>query len=289
MSAQVKDKATIEMKLAEHVKSLEEQLKSNEKTIRDIQPKYMEALRDRGVFEQERDQAVAESKRMEARLGAAKANSVSVEEENAVLKAKLDASTTLLGQSMNPDVAQFVATGKELQEAKAKVEALEKKLASSKKDLDYSRDAYQNASTSASEIGIENRELKERIQELEKVAGDNLTRAQQIQSQNESRETLRELDELKAIVKERERELDRLREEVRQLRNGRRETRHPSVPRSPRLGVMSPRVSRSAGGGAHSRGTSPSSYGGPDAGAAAAGMTFFNQVPGGGRWDHLRD
>jgi chromosome segregation ATPase len=288
LSAQLQDKAAIEAKLSEHVTSLEVQLRSNEKSIREMQPKYMDALRDRGVYEQERNNALAEAKKMATLLEASKAATASAKEQNDVLESRLDAATALLGDSPNPDIAQFSSAWKDLREAKAKVDSLEKKLATAQKDMDYSRDAYQRASTSASELGIENGELKDRIKELEKMAGDNITKIQQIQARNESLVYLRELDELKAIVKDRERELDRLREDVRQLRSGRRDTRYASVPRSPRIGVMSPRVNRSAGGGTTSRGTSPTSFGGYDAGVAS-GMSLFNQEPGNGRWGHLRD
>lgn len=288
MSDRVKDKAIVETKLADHIKSLEVQLKSNEKSFRDMQPKYMEALRDRGVYEQERDDALEEARRATNRFETSMAETANLKEQNTLLETKLDDATALLGESLNPDIARLAGAGKELQEAKAKIESLEKKLESIQKDMDYSRDAYQRASTSASELGIENRELKERIKELEQLAGDNRTRLHQIHAQNESQEYRRQWEEQQAMVKDRERELDRVREEVRQLRSSRRETRHPSVPRSPRMGVMSPRVGRSAGGGTASRGTSPASLGGFD-GSTASGMTFFNQVPGNGRWGHLRD
>lgn len=239
----------------------------------------------------EQIKALEMAAKMAQQLETSKAENLRVKEENILLETKLaEATTAALRGSSDAEISSLASSSaRELQEAKAKVETLEKKLATIQKDMDYSREAYQRASTSASELGLENSELKERIKELERMAADNLARIQQINAQNESQEYQRQWEENRAILRDRERELDRVREELRQLKSGRRETRHPSVPRSPRTGVMSPRVvGRGAGGGASSRGTSPAASGGMD-GSPVAGMTFFNQAPGNGRWGHLRD
>lgn len=116
-------------------------------------------------------------------------------------------------------------------------------------------------------------------------------------AQNEAAAVGRQLDELQATLENRERELDRAKEELRLLKSGRRETRQGSVPRSPRTtGLMSPRPGRAVGGGgtgaggAGSRGTSPApAVSSSDSSTPVPGMTFFSPTANGGRWGHLRD
>ena len=264
------------------------QLKDYEKSIRKIQPKYMDALRDRSIYEKERDDAQGELKQIRALLEASKSKIDSLKEKNGDLETKLRASVAPEGP--RPDLAQLDASGKGLQEAQSRIEALEKKLATAQKDMDYSREAYQRASSSASEMSVENSELRERMKQLEFRAGDNLAKIHQINAHNESREYQRLWEESRATLGERELELERVREELRVLQSGRRETRHPSVPRSPRMRVM--RGGGPGPSGAGSRGSSPAPFGGSSDGqlGAGPGMTFFNQVPqSNARWGHLRE
>lgn len=177
-----------------------------------------------------------------------------------------------------------------MKEAQDKVQVLEKRLANAHKDCDYVRDLFQNTSSSQNTLNSELKGLRARNAELEQKASENLVRIHRIQSESTNKEYLRMIGEQRIQIREREIELDRVRDELRLLKNGRRETRQASVPRSPRTGtgVMSPRHGgRGFASGSASRGTSPAPALGSDGPGPA--MQFMGQQSGNGRWGHLRD
>ncbi|KAL1860242.1 hypothetical protein VTK73DRAFT_7424 [Phialemonium thermophilum] len=290
LSDEIRDKEQIERNLAERCRSLEEQVRSHTKFVQEIQPKYMEALHDRGMFEKERDQAREEARKAEKRLETSNNENTRLKQKIADLEKTMEQAAAEASKSREASDAgapNSWAVVKELEEAKTKIQSLEKKLTSAQRDLDYFRDAYQNASSAGSELGTENRELKERIEQLERKADDNLARVQEINAENMLREYQRLWEEEHAIIADRERDLERVREELRVFKNGRRETRGASVPRSPRMAIMSPRAPRGASV-AGSRGNSPASSSVFD-GPPLPSTTFFNQQPGSNRWGHLKD
>jgi len=246
----------------------------------------MDAIRDRTIFEKEN---IAIKKQ----LGERDREIATLKDQKQALKAKLE----------TPELDRLVTAEKELAEAQEKVQSLEKKIITTERDMEYSRGAYQTASTEASKLGIEKRDLISKITELEKRASENFLKVHKINSRNADEQYYRQLEEKNETIRERERDLERAREELRHIKNGRRETRQASVPRSPRpgAGVMSPRPPRIIGGqGPGSRPTSPPAgagvfsetggAGAPNAAASAGpGMTFLTQPTGNGRWGHLRD
>lgn len=283
--------SAIEAKTREHIASLESQLLSYQHTVKTLQPKYHDALRDRAEFEKECKAAVARATAATERLEARNTEVETLKEKVKVLESKLADANTTMANSTIPEIARLAQIEMERDEALATVEKLQKKVRSVENDLEYSRKAYQDASNAHSELNRENRELKGKIAELERRASDNIVKIHQIHAQNEMAAVGAQIDELRAMLENRERELDRAKEELRNLKTNRRETRQGSVPRSPRLGVMSPRPGRGVGGGAGSRGTSPApliSSDGPGS-AAVPGMSYFPPAGNAGRWGHLRD
>lgn len=302
LEAQLVTQSIIESKMREHFSSLESQLRSNERTIQSIQPKFMEALKDRGTFEKQCQKAVEKAAAATERLEAQKAEVEALKEKTKALEAKLAETTDALTNSTVPELAQLAQAEKSHSESLLTIEKLEKKLRTAQNEADYSRKAYQDASNAHTELDREVKALRANAGELERRASANLLRIHEIQAQGEARETARRFGELRATLENRERELERAKDELRFLKSGRRETRQGSVPRSPRMGVMSPRPARgvaanaAAGGGGGSRGNSPGpllSSDGPGVTGAGAnpvpGMAFFPLVANPGRWDHLRD
>ncbi|KAL2266565.1 hypothetical protein VTJ83DRAFT_5917 [Remersonia thermophila] len=223
LEARLANSTAIEAKTREHCSTLESQLRSFETTVQTLQPKYMEALKDRGVFEKQCQEALQ-------RLEAQTAEVEPLKQKIKDLETKLAESNKVLASSSNPDVAKL-----------ATVDKLEKKVQSLQNELDYSRRAYQDASNAHTELQNENKALQARAAELERRASENLLRIHQIHASTEAAEANRRIDELHAILENRERELDRAKEELRFVKNTRRETRQGSVPRSPRpTAMMSP-------------------------------------------------
>ena len=284
----------MDSKLSEHVKSLESQLRSHERSIQTIQPKYMDALRDRGTFEKECQKAVDKANAATERLEAQKAEVKALKEKNKLLESKVAEVNDVLANSTIPDIARLAQAEKDRAEALAAVEKLEKKHRGVQNEVEYSRKAYQDASNAHTELNQETQELRRQVAELGRRASENLLKIHQTHARNEMAEVNRQIDGLNALLENRERELERAKEELKYLKNGRRETRQASVPRSPRTGVISPRPARGMGGGTNSRGTSPAplSSDGPGMGGGGTpvpGMTFLPPAGNGGRWGHLRD
>ncbi|AEO56413.1 hypothetical protein MYCTH_2301313 [Thermothelomyces thermophilus ATCC 42464] len=293
LESQLARESAIEAKTREHCLGLESQLRSYERTVQSLQPKYMEALRDRSAFEKQCQKAIEREKAATARLEAQTAEIEALREKNKLLESKLAEANNALATSAVPEIARLAQAEKDRAEALAAVERLEKKVRMIQSEAEYSRKAYQDASNAHTELNREYRELESEIDEYKRRASENLRKIHQMHAQGEMAEIARQVDELQALLENRERELERAKEELKVLKNGRRETRQASVPRSPRLGVMSPRPARGMGAG--SRGTSPAppiSSDGPGMGGGTdpvPGMTYFPPATNAGRWGHLRE
>ncbi|KAK1965296.1 hypothetical protein LY78DRAFT_610636 [Colletotrichum sublineola] len=280
---QLEEKTALETNLRKHVTNLSKRVKSHDKTINLIQERHMAALRERSQYEAQRDEAQQNEGKAweESRHWQDKAKTLEEElkKKNTTLEeALIDAGTVA--------TETFREKTEELKKALAKIAELEKKLESRDGELGYARDAYQTANHVNSELARENRDLKEQVDLLQKSAVGSLAQVQNVNTGEQVKEMQRQIAETQAISKDREKELARVEKELRALKNGRRETRQQSVPRSPRLGMMSPRTGRAAGGSA-SRGTSPTPHESAG-GTPVPGLQFFN-TPANGRWGHLRD
>ncbi|KAL7925455.1 hypothetical protein ACQKWADRAFT_284081 [Trichoderma austrokoningii] len=260
------------------ISGLEKRLKDYERTAHKMYESQRAALQDRSRFE-------AEKRKLESAMQSA-ANQSEKEAEKAKMRIlELEATVARLTEdpnSSNPQDTPLARSEILCRQAQAKVVYLEKRLENAHKDTEYIRGLYQDASDTASGLKSENNRLRSQNEDLAKKASDNFARIHEIQERETTKLYFEQITELKYRVKDREMELDRAREELRQLKNGRRETRQSSVPRSPRMGMMSPRTISRAYGGPVSRGASPA------AGAGVEGMQFYGQQPGNGRWDHLK-
>ncbi|KAI0844568.1 hypothetical protein F5Y00DRAFT_248311 [Daldinia vernicosa] len=257
-------------------------------TVRLVQEKYMNSLKDRGTYEDEYYKAKEEALAASASLDSKRRELDDLKEKFAEQEKRLSATHESLLKSANPEVAKMARLEKELEESKIKVQILEKKAALANNELEYAKNAYQDASQRAAELQTENRALEQRVEELHRKADDNMVQINQIYAESESKELLRLLNEQKSIVRDRDLELIRLRDELRMLKENRRGTRQSSVPRSPRLsafGVNSPRNGgRTTKGSSSSRGTSPA----PATGIFEAGGGIGTPVPN-SRAFHLRE
>ncbi len=258
----------IEERLREVIKRNESQIKSYQKTIKTLQPKWMHAVSERGIYELETKATAQRATKLEEELAKSRA-------ETRALSEKLAAQTPA-----------------DLEEAQVKRDSLEKKLKNTNNDLEYLRSRYQAASSSAAELAAENSDLKTQIKHLEHKSSDATIRLHEINNKNMVEDQQRRIDDMQAIISQREQQLDRAEKELRALKNGRRETRSSSVPRSPRLNVMSPRT-RGGGGGNTSRGTSPAPFDGSSTPSSAVGpvpgMTFYQPPGSHPRFSHLRE
>ncbi|KAI1214629.1 uncharacterized protein F4807DRAFT_455083 [Annulohypoxylon truncatum] len=253
-------------------------------TINTIQSNYMNALKDRGTFEDDYRKAKEETRAVNAGLESSRKEAAELKEKNTELQKQLASANESLLNSTNPELAKMARLEKSLEEAKAEIQKIEKRATMAKNDMEYAKTAYQNASQRAGELGAENRALEAQIELLRRKADENIVKVNQINNARQVEELLRLLNEQKAMVHDRDAELARAKEELRQLKENRRGTRQNSVPRSPRLSAFnSPRNGGGrVKGGSSSRGTSPAP---PPTGVFEAGVG----TPVAGRASHLRE
>ncbi|KAK4467024.1 hypothetical protein QBC42DRAFT_342494 [Cladorrhinum samala] len=246
---------TLYSQMRDLAKSQENQRLSWEKTVKRFEPKYLEALNDRKKFEKEAKEATKEAtkkvKEVEEQLETRKAEVESLKERVRVLESDLSSATNALQNSSIPEVAKLAQLEQELKDERAQTEVFKSKAAKLEEHAEYLRQRHQDSS---SEHGLRERqitELQQEIAQLKQRDTSNALKAQQIHAKNEFNIMTKQIKEQKAIIYDRERELDRVKDELKTLKSNRRETRSPRPG-----GVMSPRPSRSATA-AGSRGTSP--------------------------------
>ncbi|KAI1284448.1 hypothetical protein F5Y07DRAFT_346558 [Xylaria sp. FL0933] len=269
-------------------------------SINNIQKRYMEALEERGIFEANCRTAEEQAAVLSRSLESCRTEIATLKATRAELEKKLAEANDALLHSSNPDLVKLAEMERNLNTANAQVEDLKKRLVVTQSDADYNKNLYNQASQRATELASENRGYEKKIEELRRKADHNIVEVNKTQSRNEAKILAQQITEQKSLVREREAELNRVKEELKVLRSGRRETRQSSVPRSPRpsLGVMSPRngtrVPSAMGGPSSSRGTSPQPpmavFDGPvGSGNAVQNAALFNQGPASSRFAHLRD
>lgn len=259
------------------IETLEARVKEYERTSSKTYQAYRAAVEERAKSEQEKKKTDAalqsaqeagqkESSRLQAKIG---------ELEATISRLTSDGAGAGAGES------PLAISEKMLKEAQGTVKKLEKRLENATQDGEYAKNAYQDASNSATVLQSENKELKEQNEKLLRRSSENVTKIHEIQNASMGKVYMKQIEELNIQMREREMELDRAREELRQTRT-RRETRQASVPRSPRMNLMSPRTGRPYANPA-SRGTSPTST------AEGAMIGALPTGNGNGRWNHLRE
>ncbi|KAG5923783.1 hypothetical protein E4U42_004829 [Claviceps africana] len=280
------------------ISGLESRIKEYERTSSKTYSCQRQALEDRTKLERQAQKAEAalQSATETAQKDAEKAQRRIIDLETTV--ARLTA-----GQD-GPGETALGQTQKLLEEAQEKTQLLEKRLQNSHRDADYARSLYQDATATSSALRAENEHLKEQVADLGKKTEETLGKVHAVQADTAKKQYLLQIRNLKAQLREREIELDCTKDELRLLKNARRETRQVSVPRSPRMGMMSPRTGRATHGSStgNSGGASASRAGSPAVSTSAAdgvplsgvlaGVQFMThlQGPGNGRWrNHLRE
>lgn len=302
LESKLKESKVREVEFRELSDRAQKEVNSYVSSINNIQTRYMEALKERGIFEADCLTAQEDASMLNRSLDSCRTENTALKTAQTELKKKLAEANDALLNSSNPDLVKLAELEKNLNIANAEVQRLEKRLVVTQSDADYSKNMYEQASQRAAEISAENRGYEKKIEELKRKADENVVEVNKVQSRNEVRILAQQVKEQKNIVRERQAELNRFKEEIKALRNGRRETRQSSVPRSPRLnslgGVMSPRNGTrgpsAMGGPNSSRGSSPQPPaavfdGSAGSGNAVQNAALFNQGPGSSRFAHLRD
>ncbi|KAI1733577.1 hypothetical protein F4680DRAFT_396667 [Xylaria scruposa] len=266
MKSKLKESKAQENEFRQLSDRAQQEVESYASSINNIQTKYMDALKDRGIFEDDCKVAKEQASVLSGSLESYRTEIATLKAARTELEKKLAEANNALFNSSNPDLVKMAELEKALTEAKAEAQQSKRRLVVTQSDLDYSKNLYKQASQRATDLSSENRSFENKLQDLQRRANENIIAFNEIQSLSEVQLLTQQVIELNNLHRERTAELTKIRDELKSLRSGRRETRQSSVPRSPRLsslgGVMSPRNGSTRGpsamgGPSSSRGTSP--------------------------------
>jgi chromosome segregation ATPase len=275
--------------LRDQNQQLESRCADLEKSIQAIQPKYQEALNDRDRYEHEMKEASARSTTLQQRIDVRIAELAKLTEQKTASDAELEAARSALAGSAIPEVAELSRLKEEAATSRAETERLNKRITSMQSELEYMRTNYQQASSAAADAVSELNDVKAELAAAEVKASDNARRIHEVQASSEIKHLLLRIRELEAEKAEAEWELEKKSDELKAMLNGRRTTRGTSVPRSPRMGTMSPGsrpMARVLSVG--SRGNSPAPGDGPPYRGTFAGEALFTTAPPASRFgNHL--
>ncbi|KAM0435287.1 hypothetical protein ACHAPT_003381 [Fusarium lateritium] len=266
----------IEVDYKSVINRLDREIKEYKRTVNKIERSNRTALQDRTMFEKEKQKAEA----------TAKAAEETADKERAKLQKHIDELESKIAHlTANSEASKLEDM---LREEQGQVQLLKKRLTNAQETNDFMQTRYQEVNGHATRLAAENKELKARHEDLRMRASENLRMIQQINADQQRQALTEQIASLTTQIRERDVMLSYANEEIRTLRNGRPQTRGTSVPRSPRMPIMSPRPGRAGFASSASRGTSPTAAPGHE-GVPGPGVQFMGQQSGNGRWGHLRD
>lgn len=206
-----------------------------ESSIKLIQPKYQEAINDRGLFENEKELALGRERSLQQALESKEKQLAKTQEENINILKELKTAQEALSNSKIPEVAELQKMRLEIIVLKAENERLQKQIKLKDSDYDYMQTNYQKVSTSAASLAQQIQCQENEIKALKIKAGENAIRINQIQSENAVNDLQLMIRGLRAEKIELELHVEKLSEQYNAIMCGHPNTRGSSVPRSPRL------------------------------------------------------
>lgn len=247
--------------------------------MRRFEPKYKEAIGDRGKFQVERDNALKRAAYLEKQLQRTETKLEQVKSDKQQLEKEQLDKLHELSKSDDPEVALAAKTRITEDTLQSTNKALIQKISLKEKEANYANTSYREVSQQMASVSKENAELKLHIRDLETRADANVVEIRRINNARMDDRLRSMYEQEKAMRIDREKEIERKNEEMRnyKARFGGRDTRGSSVPRSPRVRQMS------------SRNTSPvGDNGGSVNGNGSNGFGVGGTLFGPGR-SHLRD
>ncbi|KAF2220635.1 hypothetical protein BDZ85DRAFT_29362 [Elsinoe ampelina] len=236
-------------RLAEHVTALEE-----------LQYRYEDIRTELVKTRVERDGAYTTAATATAQLSTRDSIISKVKTERDAYKMQAEEAKAALHSHVVPELAEIQKLQTRLEEAEKDKIKLEGRVESARKEAEYVRTLYQDASSKAADMADKTTEMQDQVADLKRRASVAAQQAR-LASKDGANQTLRkEIRKLRLEVVDRERVLKAKDEEIARLKEkerGRMGTRGGSVPRSPgRLGSpMRLEPPRSSGVG--SRAASP--------------------------------
>ncbi|KAF4555162.1 Hypothetical protein D9617_3g022340 [Elsinoe fawcettii] len=256
--------SSLAKRLAEHITSLEE-----------LQYRHEDLRTELVKTRVERDEAYTTAATAAAQLSSRDSIISKVKSERDAYKLQVEEAKAALHNHTVPEVAEVEKLKTRVEEAEKDKLRLEGRVESARKEAEYVRSLYQDASSKAATMAEEKAEMESRVEELEKKASKRIQQARLASKDGANQALRKEIRKLRLEVADRERVLKVKDEEMTRLKEkerGRMGTRGGSVPRSPgRLGSPM-RLEPPRSSGVASRAGSPR-RGSPAAGTLGTGKS----------------
>ncbi|KAF2096293.1 hypothetical protein NA57DRAFT_79059 [Rhizodiscina lignyota] len=212
--------------------------------MEDLQYRHEEQNMELVKTLKERDGHIKQIEMLQKKVEARDNTIATLKDERTELRKQLNAASEALQSSEIPEVAELERLRKSVEIVQAEKEKLQDKLKSNDQTLEYTRTAYQNASSAAANLGTENEDLKARIVTLERQDPDEQVKKQKAIMVDREKAWVEHTEKLELRSYDWETLATRMNAENRTLRETIQNTRgmgtrQGSTPRSPRLGPAS--------------------------------------------------
>ncbi len=202
--------------------------------IKRFEPAWREAQSKRGEAERALGESEARAttlaNRLEGRSIDINTLKLTINETQEQLKERDDR----LAHSIIPEVRELEEMRRRLEAAEEEKQKAEKRYQSVTQDFEFTKEQYQQASSTAASFGREVEDLRKQNMELQMKADGNRVKIQQIHEASAQEQLVDRIEELKAEVEDLKHQLLTKAEELR--KRGDRALRGASAPRSPIAG-----------------------------------------------------
>jgi chromosome segregation ATPase len=227
-------------KLRSALSDLKHRLHSTERDYAKLQHRYEAKHKLHYKTRQDLEAALEGSKKSAARLEKQKEEIMKLKEQKSELSRQLEEARKIIKEGGGP-AADLELSQEISRKLTAENERLQRVVNSEKKQSEYTRQQYQNASSAAAQSVLELRQLEEENKELKRKASEEAARLKKLRVENDQRVHLERIAELEATLASRDQLLAKKEEEIVELRKNRHGTRSTSIqPRSPKFGASRP-------------------------------------------------
>ncbi|KAL8929491.1 MAG: hypothetical protein Q9208_001160 [Pyrenodesmia sp. 3 TL-2023] len=245
-----------------HHTTQESHLSDLEASLSELQTRYETKVRSHAHVQIEKTDLLAALEKANKKIDMQSAEITLLKDTRTVLETNLEQARRDLVQSSNPDMARLATSEATAQAAQKEVSTHATKISSLNSDLQFARQAYQEASTSAAELAAQVQTLTSQLDSAEQKAKGEAARLALVNKDTAVKEAKQQVRQLKIALEERDKVCRRKEEEIETLKGRRGRggvvTRGGSV--QPGVGQgKSPRGSR---GGSPMPGISAQSLGG---------------------------
>lgn len=248
------------------------QVTERDRLLGELQHRYETRTREFFRMMREREELVSSKMAAEQRAERQRDENSKLKDERSELKKELDEARQAL-KAGGGSMAELESAREEIRRLSKENASLGRRAEYEEKQVEYTREQYQNASAAAVQSASELRQLQEEVESLRRKADGEATRLKELNMKSDSERHLARIAELEATLASQEDLLRRKEDELREIRKNRPSTRSTSAPRSPKWGPNSSRPTSPGITGSNNNNNNGSSLA-----ARASSLRFSSEV-----------